>query len=180
MDIKEVELRGRSIVKAMADSEPSSSFIKLLTDLKVSMVPTEEVLRHTKIGVTVNRLRQHSKDPAVVKLASELVTRWKDEVTKAKKKAGAAGGKPAASRPANGAASASTPASGVSSPAPTKRKHNVDPASRNDKTDKINYQLTGIAARDQCVRLIYNGLAFMSEERAYPHRPNSLPFANNC
>lgn len=161
MDVKEVELRGKAITKAMNENEPSASLTKLLNDLKGGVKASEDLLRQTKIGVTVNRLRTH-KDPAVAKLAQELVLRWRDEVNKSKKKAGTP--KPAS---ATNGTSSPAPASATASPAPTKRKHNVDPAKRNHKTDKIDYECTGEQARDQCVRLMYDGLAFMSEERMY-------------
>jgi transcription elongation factor S-II len=175
MDVKEVELRGKAITKAMNDGEPSSSLIKLLNDLKGGIKATEELLRQTKIGVTVNRLRTH-KDPAVSKLAQEVVMKWRDEVNKLKKK----GGGPVKAAPTpNGTAS---PAPGLpsrtQSPAPTKRKHNVDPEKRNYKTDKVDYQVTGEEARDNCVRLMYDGLALMTDERKYTSQRPARPILN--
>ncbi|KAF2750694.1 transcription elongation factor [Sporormia fimetaria CBS 119925] len=165
MDVKEVELRGKSIAKAIAENEPSSSIIKLLNDLKTGVKATEDLLRQTKIGVTVNRLRTY-KDPAVQKLAQELIGKWKEEVAKNKRRLNA---ERAAGTPSNsGALAASSPAlpSGTASPAPAggKRKHDVSPATRNADTDKIGSSFTGNAARDSCIKLMYNGLAFMSEE----------------
>ncbi|KAF2707496.1 transcription elongation factor-like protein s-ii [Pleomassaria siparia CBS 279.74] len=161
MDMKEVDLRGKSIMKAMSENEPSSSLIKLLNDLKGGVKATEDLLRQTKIGVTVNRLRTH-KDPAVSKLAQELVLKWRDEVNKMKKKTG--GPLKAAAAASNRTSSPAPAPSGTQSPAAPKRKHNVDPAERSHKTDKIDYRVTGVDARDNCVRLMYDGLAFMSEE----------------
>jgi transcription elongation factor S-II len=62
--------------------------------------------------------------------------------------------------------------SGTSSPAPAAaavkkeqaKKSTVDPAKRNSKADKINTDVTGNQTRDACVKLMYDGLAFMSEE----------------
>ncbi|KAF2030022.1 transcription elongation factor [Setomelanomma holmii] len=158
MDAKEIELRGKAIAKAMQESEPSSSLLKLLGDLKTGVHATEDLLRQTRIGVTINRLRTH-KDPAVQRLASELVSKWRDEV----KKGGVKKGTP--SKVANGSASPAPAPSGTASPAPAqqKKKHDVAPDKRNHKTDKVKYQVTGQEARDNCVRLMYDGLAFMSE-----------------
>ena len=161
MDAKEVEFRGKAITKAMNESEPSSSLIKLLNDLKGGVKATEDLLRQTKIGVTINRLRSH-KDPAVSKLASELVSKWRDEVNKQKKK----GGAPAKAPAPNGTASPAPP-SGTASPAPTKRKHNVDPEKRSHKTDKVDYHVTGNDTRDSCIKLLYDGLCLMTDERKY-------------
>ncbi|KAF2797622.1 transcription elongation factor S-II [Melanomma pulvis-pyrius CBS 109.77] len=156
MDVKEVHLRVKAISKAITEDEPSSSLINLLSDLKGGIKATEGLLRQTRIGATVNRLRTH-KDPAVSNLAQELVSKWKDEVKKR--------GGPVKAAAANGASTASpAPPSGTQSPAPTKRKHNVDPEKRSHKTDKVDYHVTGQEARDQCVRLMYDGLAFMTDE----------------
>ncbi|KAL6711981.1 transcription elongation factor TFIIS [Coniothyrium glycines] len=157
MDAKEIELRGKAIGKAVQENEPSSSILKLLNDLKTGVNATEDLLRSTRIGVTINRLRQH-KDPAVQRLATELVGKWRDEVKKLPKK-----GTPA--KAANGTASPAPPPSGTASPAPSqaKKKHDVAPDKRNHKTDKVKYQVTGNDARDACVRLMYDGLAFMSD-----------------
>ncbi|OAL55820.1 transcription elongation factor [Pyrenochaeta sp. DS3sAY3a] len=160
MDAKEIEFRGKAIGKAVQENEPSSSVLKLLNDLKTGVHATEDLLRRTKIGVTINRLRTH-KDPAVQRLATELVSKWRDEVKKGQpnKK-----GTPARVAVANGSASPA-PLSATASPAPpqAKKKHDVPADKRNHKTDKVKYQVTGSEARDNCVRLMYDGLAYMSE-----------------
>ncbi|KAF1840590.1 transcription elongation factor-like protein s-ii [Cucurbitaria berberidis CBS 394.84] len=158
MDAKEIEFRGKAIGKAVQENEPSASVLKLLNDLKTGVHATEDLLRQTRIGVTINRLRTH-KDPAVQRLATELVSKWRDEVKKQPKK-----GTPAKVAAANGSASPAPP-SGTSSPAPSqaKKKHDVPADKRNYKTDKVKYQVTGEEPRDNCVRLMYDGLAFMSE-----------------
>ncbi|KAH6638289.1 transcription elongation factor S-II [Boeremia exigua] len=145
MDAKEIELRGKAIGKAIQENEPSASVIKLLNDLKTGVHATEDILRSTRIGVTINRLRTH-KDPAVQKLATELVSKWRDEVKK---------------QPKKGTSPAPAPAP---APSQSKQKHSVDPAKRNHKTDKVNYEVTGDDARDMSVRLMYDGLAHMSTE----------------
>lgn len=162
MDAKEIELRGKAIGKAIQENEPSASVIKLLNDLKTGVHATEDILRSTRIGVTINRLRTH-KNPSVQKLATELVSKWRDEVKKQPKK-----GTPAKVASAtNGSASPAPVSSAAASPAPSqsKQKHTVDPAKRNHKTDKIKYEVTGEEARDMSVRLMYDGLAHMSTER---------------
>ncbi|KAF2636703.1 transcription elongation factor [Massarina eburnea CBS 473.64] len=163
MDVKAVELHGKAIMKAMNEKEPSASIIKLLNDLNSGMKPTEDLLRQTRIGVTINKLRTHS-DPNVATLANQMVSKWREEV---KKKGGPARPKAPASaavKASNGMSSPAPPASGTASPAPSKKKHTVPSDKRNYKTDKVNYEVTGDRSRDPCVRLMYDGLAFMSEE----------------
>ena len=76
----------------------------------------------------------------------------------------------------NGSASPAPASSAAASPAPSqsKGKHNVDPAKRNHKTDKINYELTGEDARDMSIRLMYDGLAHMSTERKSDPRTQTM------
>ncbi|CBX95569.1 hypothetical protein IAQ61_004395 [Plenodomus lingam] len=160
MDAKEIELRGKAIGKAVAENEPSANILNLLNGLKTGVDATEDLLRSTRIGVTINRLRTH-KDPAVQRLATELVSKWRDQVKKQPKK-----GTPAKTAANSGAsASPAPPPSGTASPAPAaaKKKHDVPADKRNHRTDKVKYQVTGNDSRDACVKLMYDGLAFMSE-----------------
>ena len=160
MDAKEVATRTAAIQKAMTAGEGSGSLLKLLGDLKEGVKPTEELLRSTRVGVVVNRLRTN-KDPKVAQLATTLVNKWREEVNKEKRKS-----QPGTAAP-RAATNTASPASASQSPAPSKaaaKKHAVAPDKRNDTTDKVNVNVTGNKTRDGCVRLMYNGLAFMSEE----------------
>ncbi|KAL1603769.1 transcription elongation factor TFIIS [Paraconiothyrium brasiliense] len=165
MDHKEVALRGKAISKAIEEKEPSASILKLLNELKDGIRPTEDLLRQTKIGVTVNKLRQHA-DPTVASLATRMVSKWREDVKNSKGSAA----RPKPSGTSNGTSSPAPVPSKTASPAPapaptpSKAKHSVDPAKRNHKTDSVKYQVTGDEQRDNCVRLMYDGLAFMSEE----------------
>ena len=47
---------------------------------------------------------------------------------------------------------------------PPKKTFTVAPEKRSAKEDGVDTAITGNSARDGCVQLIYNGLAFMSEE----------------
>jgi transcription elongation factor S-II len=167
LDTKGVESKRADLDKAIKNNDPGPNIIGLLTDLRNGVVPSDKLLRDTKIGVVVNRLKMH-KDPAVAKLAHEMVTRWKHEMQKQKQQSsGASTPKPGA----NG--TASSPPTGTSaSPAPAvkpeKKKFDGDPATRSAVKDKVadSIKCTGDAVRDSCLTLVYNGLAFMSEERA--------------
>jgi transcription elongation factor S-II len=163
MDVKEVEQRGKAIAKAYAAGDPSSSLLSLLKDLREGVRATEELLRSTRIGVTVNKLRQH-KDPTVAKQANELVGKWKSDVRK-----NASGS--ATPKTANGIASPAPAATSVT-PTTNAKKHNVPPENRSHKTDKVDWKVTGNDTRDNCVRLMYDGLAHMSEDRK---SSNALP-----
>jgi len=165
MDAKAVEERGRQISKAQAEGDPPETLISLLEPLK-TWTASEKVLRQSKIGVYVNKLRQNSHRQ-VATLATDLVTKWKNDV---KKTSGASGGaSPAQAMVAKAGATrngTASPAPGTpkQEPAATKAKFKGDKEKRNAATDGVDYKVTGNATRDACVKLMYDGLAFMSEE----------------
>lgn len=161
---------GRQIVKAAEGGDPPSTLLSLLQPLQ-KFTATEDLLRQSKIGIAVNKLRQN-KDQKVASLAGQLINKWKQDVKGGAKKGGAS---PA---PGSGAAKLSASASrdGTSSPAPTKpaemkkepaasaRRSKVPPEKRTFTADEVDTHLTGDTARDGCIGLIYNGLAFLSTE----------------
>lgn len=164
MDQKEVELRGKAIAKAFTEKQPSSTMLSLLSELRKGVRASEDLLRSTRIGVTVNKLKQHP-DPSVAGAANELVKKWKSDMRGGSSaNAGAATPKSTngTASPAPAAAPTPPPAAAAGKP---KAKHTVAPETRNHKTDKVEWQVTGSAIRDNCVKLMYDGLAHMSEER---------------
>ncbi|KAF2234952.1 transcription elongation factor [Viridothelium virens] len=160
MDAKQIQARAGQISKAASEGVPSTSLIQLLDPLKQAPM-SEEILRSSKIGVIVNRLRQN-KDPAVGRLAAELIGKWKKDVGSTK----GADGKHGAARSSPAIKSSNGTASPAASPAPVKAKtkSTVAPEKRSAEADGVKYELTGNKTRDSCLKLMYNGLAFMSEE----------------
>ncbi|KAF1812446.1 transcription elongation factor S-II [Eremomyces bilateralis CBS 781.70] len=154
MDKKEIELKGKAINKAVAGQDAPSTVIDILSQLRKGVEATEDILRSTKIGVTINRLRQN-KDPNVATQASELVSKWKSDIKKA-------GSGPSTPKISNGTASPAPPPS--SSQPKLKQKHDIAPDKRNSKSDNVSTQVTGNSTRDNCVKLMYDGLAHMSEK----------------
>ncbi|MCJ1451911.1 RNA polymerase II elongation factor [Mycoblastus sanguinarius] len=150
MDSKEVGEKSKALQKATAASDPPENIIRILNELKTGIKADEDLLRSTKIGVIVNRSKQHS-DPNVARLASEIVKKWRDDVQKAKASS------PSGKKSPNGA----------SSPAPSKEtngkpKLEIPPAERDYKKDKVNTNRTNQSTRDNCIGLLYNGLCYMS------------------
>ncbi len=150
MELKEVEAKSKALQKATTAGEPPKNILNILNDLKNGVVATEDLLRSTKIGVVVNKSKQH-KNPDVARLASEIVSKWRNDVNKQK---------------------SATPvkrANGTSSPAPStgseKPKMSVPPDQRNWKKEGVDIARTGEKTRDNCIGLIYDGLCHMSEDR---------------
>lgn len=175
MDAKAIERHGRDLSKAAStnsqDPGTCATIITLLNELKNGVRASEELLRSTKIGIIVNKLKQH-KDPSVTRMANELVNKWKGDV--GKKDPRAAG--TASPRGLNGGVKMEKGGSGTGMAidgAPEKSK--VPPEKRSATTDGVDCAKTGDKVRDSCISLIYNGLSFMSEERKLP----SMSFSMN-
>ncbi|KAI4124016.1 MAG: hypothetical protein LQ338_005023 [Usnochroma carphineum] len=156
MNAKEVVERSKALQKATAAGEPAAHIIKLLNELQSGLKPTEDLLRLTKIGIVVNRSKQHP-DRDVAILASEIVKKWRDEVQVQKK-----GG----THTPNGKKMSTPPTASTGSPAPNTSsepaKPTVPPDQRDYKKDGISINRTNNATRDSCIGLLYNGLAHTS------------------
>lgn len=148
MDARQLTESGRQLIKAFDGGDPPSTLLTLLSPLE-KWTPTEDLLRASKIGVAVAKVRA-SKDPKVASTASRLVNQWKAAVKT--KKPGATNG-------------TGSPAPVKKEPAmPAPKKYSVAPEKRTAKEDGVDTALTGNSTRDSCIVLIYNGLVFMSEE----------------
>ena len=153
MDSKEVLEKSKALQKATAAQEPPETILRILNELKSGIKAEEDLLRHTKIGVVVNRSKQH-QNPEVARLASEIVKKWRDDVQKAK------GVSPSGKKSPNGTASPVPPSNSSNG----KPKLIVPPAERDWKKDKVDISRTNQATRDGCIGLLYNGLCPMSEK----------------
>ncbi|CAD6568746.1 MAG: RNA polymerase II elongation factor [Alectoria sarmentosa] len=152
MEAKEVIEKSKALSKATAAKDPPENIIRILNDLKTGIKADEDLLRSTKIGVAVNRSKQH-QNPAVARLASEIVKKWRDDINKLK------GSSPSDKKSPNGTASPIP-----SSTSNGKPKLNVPPAERDWKKDKVDIARTNQSTRDGTIGLIYNGLAHMSTD----------------
>lgn len=150
MDAKEVVEKSKALQRATAAGESPAHILSILGELKKGVVPSEDLLRSTKIGVVVNRSKQH-KNPEVARLANEIVKKWRDEIQKQKGGPSIGGKKPS-----------STPPTSTNSPAPEKPTFTVPPEQRNYKNDKVDINRTSQSTRDNCIGLMYNGLCYLS------------------
>jgi transcription elongation factor S-II len=167
LDAKSVEQRGRDLTKAAESGmSDSAAVLRILSELRGGVAASDSLLRSTKIGMIVNKLKKHP-NPQVIKQADELVLKWRNDMRRLGR----------ANVPVGGgtASGASTPRPGgnVSSPAaaavvsPKQKRPDVPKEKRNSKTDGVNWKVTGNETRDNCVKLMYDGLAFMSEDRKF-------------
>ncbi|KAL2000695.1 hypothetical protein VTN02DRAFT_2756 [Thermoascus thermophilus] len=161
LDVREIEVKAKALTKAATSNEPSANIIAILKDLQKGVQPTEDLLRSTRVGIIVNKLKQH-KSPDVARLSGEIVSKWRNEVNKQK-----AAGSPAAQR---ASASPRPAANGAASPAaaaPTgdkMSKLSVPPDKRSWKADGVDINQTQNKVRDSCIGLMYDGLCLNSTE----------------
>ncbi|RAH44179.1 transcription elongation factor DST1 [Aspergillus aculeatinus CBS 121060] len=158
MDAKEIELKAKALTKAATQNEPPANIVALLKELQQGVRATEDLLRSTRVGIIVNKFKQH-KAPEVARLSSEIVSKWRNEVNK--QKAGASPGPSQRSssspRPTPNGTAASTPSDKAS-------KLSVPPDKRTWKADGVDVNQTSNRIRDSCIGLMYDGLCFNATE----------------
>ncbi|KAF8659275.1 hypothetical protein AX16_001850 [Volvariella volvacea WC 439] len=147
----------RKLVKQLQGASISADIIGILNILKSNFEVNEQILRESKAGLAVGKLRSHD-DKSVSDLAKEIVKKWKGAVERAKQKdggSGAAGGgttpKPA-NKPTN---TAKKPAAATPGTPGTPTSNS---SARSAKTDGVKAS-TGDATRDKCAELLYDALA---------------------
>lgn len=89
----------------------------------------------------------------IARLAAEIVQKWKKSIQMQQAQK-------------NLKTDGKSPAKGTSSPAPTttNERFTGDKAKRKWETERVDIRRTGLPTRDACVGLLYNGLAYMSEQ----------------
>lgn len=143
----------KKLVKQLQSAANEQDIVDILNILKKDFEVTESILRESKVGLAVGKLRTHAAKH-VADLAKEIVKKWKVAVEKAK---GAAGAHHAKAPQQNGkgperkASVASTPGTPST---PTTAKVEL----RTAKGDGVKGS-TGDSTRDKCTELIYDALA---------------------
>ncbi|KAI1262835.1 transcription elongation factor [Xylariaceae sp. FL1019] len=164
LSARELESRIKALQKAQANKEPSSSIIALLEGLKAEAHPTEEVLRTTKAGIAIGKLRGHS-DKAIGRAANEVVAKWKKAVEAEKKAKGLSVNSARPRESASPAGKGASPAPSKSTPQPSSREaYTGDPEKRKFASDGVDINRTDSKIRNNCIGVIYNGLAYRSRE----------------
>ncbi|KAI1309902.1 transcription elongation factor s-ii [Xylaria venustula] len=160
---RELEGRIKALHKAQAEKAPAASIISLLDGLKKDVRPTEEMLRTTKAGLVVGKLRGHANKD-IGKAANEVVARWRKIVEEEKKAKGlhATGGRPRDS--ASPASKAASPAPKPISTSGNKKIYEGNTETRKFTTDNVDVKRTDSDLRNNTIGLLYNGLAYRSTE----------------
>ncbi|WFD37374.1 transcription elongation factor TFIIS [Malassezia japonica] len=133
--VEQTKKLSKQLSKAAADGQ-TEDVLSLLKQLKQVVEPTEEIIRATKIGVAVGKLRTHT-DARVADLSKELVKMWKMQVEKQRRESTTKEKPKKEETPA--------PPPSETKPAPAKPV-NIDFEVLNDKT------------RNACLKLLYASL----------------------
>ncbi|KAJ5885128.1 transcriptional regulator family: Transcription factor TFIIS [Penicillium taxi] len=162
LDAREIAAKSKALQAAGTQNEPASVIVGILKELKDGVQATEELLRSTRIGIVVNKFKQH-KVPEVAQMASATVTKWRVEVNKIKQaKAAASRGSSGSPLHTQNGTGASTPT--AATPSSDKAKSSVPPDKRSWKADGVDVNKTDSKSRNACVGLMYDGLCLGSTE----------------
>ncbi|KZV98902.1 transcription elongation factor [Exidia glandulosa HHB12029] len=148
----------KKLIKDLQAAIEPKDLIDVLNLLKKNVKATETLLRETKAGLAVGKLRTHAS-PEVSELAKAVVKKWKGEVDAAK------GSSPKHNQAASTPAKSTTPtivakASPVAAAAsPTTPGPLSASAVRSTKTDGVKLPTTGDKVRDKCIEMVYDALA---------------------
>lgn len=97
----------------------------------------------------------------------EVVAQWKKGVESEKRAKGLKAGSVRAQSQAQGSVSPASKASASPAPKPmsgNRKAYDRDPEKRTFKADNVEINRTGSSVRDNCIGLLYNGLAYRSKE----------------
>lgn len=142
MDAKEV----KSAVASLEKSTDDGLIIKLLNVLNDGVEPTEKLLRETKVGVAVNKLRSNN-NPQINSLVKKMIKNWRESVQNEK-----------SSKKTNQVAERSN----NNSPAPQvaeKQENKIPKGPRNPKTDNVDIDFYDNPTRNASVSALYTALA---------------------
>ncbi|KAJ6558242.1 transcription elongation factor [Mycena capillaripes] len=153
----------KKLVKQLQTASNSEDITTILRTLKKDYKVNEAILRESKAGLAVGKLRTHaSKD--VSDLAKEIVKQWKTEVEQAKAALSGAG------KPAVGVNTAARKGSISTGPATPKTPNAPSPNVRSMASDGIPSKITEDTKRNKCIELMYDALCWDSGA------PNDLIF----
>lgn len=152
MDPKEVVTHVKNLEKFKTNNE---AVLEILKTLEKEVIPTEKLLRETKVGVEVNKFKK-SSNAEIVRLVKRMISQWKDAINKSKK---------AKMQPQQ----STQPPATQASPEPKRQDKYVSTKPRNSRNDGVDTNVYNHKLRDMVIRALYDALAKGSE-----HPPKSV------
>lgn len=157
MDSREVISQVKNLEKSKNNDK---AVLEILTILDKEIVPTEKLLRETKVGVEVNKFKK-SGNAEIAKLVKKMISSWKDAINKNKK----AKQQQTQSQPAQ------SHTNGVVSGNPESKKQEkfVSTKPRSSRNDGVDTNIYNHKLRDMVIKALYDAVAKESE-----HPPKSI------
>lgn len=150
MDTKEI----KSAISNLERSLDDATVLKLLNILNDGVVPTEKLLRDTKVGVAVNKFRSHG-NAAITSLVKKMIRDWRDAVQAEKNKR--------KSVLTETAADTKSPVKQQVKGSTESKFHN---GPRNPKTDGVNTAIYDNTTRNASISALYTALAIEQDDPA--------------
>ena len=140
MDATEIRTAVAALEKARAAND-TPQLLTLLARLEQDVIATEALLRETKVGVHVNKLKSHA-DPQVAALVKRTIKKWKDQVS-ADKRRKSSNGSAKATVSANANANANATAVKAEMATAAKIEAKTDTVGTANKLDKTTNNASG-------------------------------------
>ncbi|KAG8163578.1 hypothetical protein KVR01_006875 [Diaporthe batatas] len=151
-----------SFAKAVTGGEPDSTILRMLKEFESGDPPSEDNLRKTGAGKVAGKLRSNS-NKEISTVAVKVVEKWRKSVGNKSNAKGDARLKAKIS-----SSRTSTPSNNASpGPPPTpsaNQPYQGDTEKRHFKLDKVDLKRTTSETRNNCVGMLYNGLAYRSTD----------------
>ncbi|KAI3392136.1 hypothetical protein diail_6148 [Diaporthe ilicicola] len=162
LDERELAEKLTSFAKAVTGGEPDSTILAMLNDFEASDPPSEDTLRKTGAGRHAGKLRS-SNNKEIARVALKVVDKWRKSVGNKGNSRGDARlkMKMASSRtstPSNTASPGPPPTPSANQP------YQGDTEKRHFKMDKVDLKRTSSDIRNNCIGVLYNGLAYRSTD----------------
>ena len=137
-------------------------------------LPHGEIIKETKVGVTVNKYRSHD-NTEINTLVKKMIRNWRDAVqaekNNKKKLAAASSSNNSPSSPSNGSSKPATSSTTTSSNSTTSTTNKAAPPAppartgpRNPRTDGVNTQIYENDVRNASIGALYTSLAVDRED----------------
>lgn len=160
MDSKEVSVQVKNLEKSKTNDEV---VLQILQTLDREVVPTEKLLRETKVGVEVNKFKK-STNPEIAKLVKKMISSWKEAINKSKRAKLLQ-----QQAPQQDTHSPQLAAEASNDQEPKRQDKFVSTKPRNSRNDGVNTNIHNHKLRDMVIKALYDALAKDSE-----HPPKSI------
>ncbi|PWN48971.1 transcription elongation factor [Violaceomyces palustris] len=178
----------KDLSRQLSKSQDAASTLVILDKLKQGLQPTEDIIRQSKVGVAVGKLRSNP-DKKVSELAKELVRTWKAQVDKQRKqqqqqqqngstsnnssKSPSAAPSPSTPAPTGGAGGLASNNNTPKKPAAeregatTTTTKTAESSGDSEADAKIDFEILNDKTRNACLKLFYSSLEVGKEANGW-------------